>query len=135
MTEVCEAVYENGVFKPTGVPSNIREGQRVNIVCDDPSSKSNAIQESPLSADEFFDTLKKLSNEIGPVEMAKLENAISRRAFTPPEEPFEMKPAVYATPEEIMNALQSMYDGWSQEEIKDFESIILDRSNFRTRRD
>ena len=84
MSEVCEAVYENGVFKPTGVPLNIKEGQRVNIVCDDK---------------------------------------------------FEMKPKVYATPDEILAAFQSFYDGWTPEEFAEFEAIALDRSNFRSRLD
>jgi len=32
MTKVCEAVYENGVFKPVGTEPVLKEGQRVKIV-------------------------------------------------------------------------------------------------------
>jgi len=43
----------------------------------------------------------------------------------------DLKPAVKATPEEILTLAAKVYEGWSKREIEEFEAIILDRSNFR----
>ncbi len=32
MTQTCEAVFENGVFKPINLPTAVTEGQRVRLI-------------------------------------------------------------------------------------------------------
>jgi predicted DNA-binding antitoxin AbrB/MazE fold protein len=99
MTQICEAVYEKGVFKPLTPFQSVSEGQHVQL---------------------SIETDKTSARPVGVKQNLKLE---------------DMKPQIRATPDEILALAAQVYEGWSAKEIEEFEEIILDRSNFRSKRE
>ena len=79
MTQVCDAVYENGVFKPIGKPRDVKEGQRVNIVVDETAHNAKLtdarawIEKVQAAAAEMF-------AEMTPEEIDEMERVMLDRS-------------------------------------------------------